>query len=443
MYKTEIVKNFRKEIHDSIKKSKFLGVILIIIVFFGVGSWSVLARVDQAAIALGEVIASGENKVVQHLEGGIIKEIHVKEGAKVEAGQKLISLSETAAGASAQIVESSLNTALAEYARLVAERDDKKQVEYPQGWDIADDKYKEFIESQNKIFDERRKTYLGKVDILKERSRQLSSQIRGLRSQIESAKTQLTYVNREVGQVETLLAQGNTTMTRLLNLRSRKAEIEGSIGQLRSDVSKTEQAISENKLSIINLKNETLNEVAEKIKEVQAKINEFRERETATTDTLFRTVIVAPISGLVKDMQYKTIGGVIQPGAEILSIVPTGDDLIAEVKISSRDIDIVEPGKKSRIRLSSYSARHVPMLDGELTYISPDIFKDERSQETFYKGKINIDLAKANDYIEKDVKKILYPGMPVEVYITTGARSPLWYLIEPITRTFRRSMREE
>ena len=369
MYKSEVIQEYRKEINQSINKIKLLGFVLFVIVFFGVGGWAVLARVDQAAIALGEVISSGDNKVVQHLEGGIIEKLHIKEGDKVKAGQVLISLSKTSAGASAQIVETSLDSAIAEYQRLIAERDDKKKVEYPDEWYEDKAKYQEYMASQDKIFSERRKTYLGKVDILNERTRQMTSQIGGLRSQVESAKTQLSYVEREIGQVETLLAQGNTTMTRLLNLRSRKAEIEGNIGQLHSEISKTQQAISENKLSVINIRNETLNEVAEKIKEVQSVINEFKERETATSDTLSRTEIIAPISGVVKDVKYKTVGGVIQAGAEILTIVPDDDDLIAEVKISSRDIDIVEPGKKSRIRLSSYSARHVPMLNGELTYI--------------------------------------------------------------------------
>jgi len=383
--------------------------------------------------------------VVQHLEGGIIEKLNVREGDEVKEGDILIALSKTAAGSSAQIVEDALAAFTAEYHRLSAERDNLVSVKYPDEWLKKEnaEKYKQYIDAQNQIFEERTRAYKGKVSILGERINQLTSQISGLRAQVASAKDQLSYINREIQQVERLLAQGNTTMSRLLNLRSRKSEIDGRLGELTSEISKTQQAISENKLSIINIKNETLNEVAEKIKEVQTKINEFKERGTATSDTLKRTDIIAPIAGTVKDIKFKTIGGIIRPGEDILTIVPKSNDLIAEVKISPRDIDSIAVGQKARVKLVSYNARHVGDINGELTYISADVFKDERLQENFYTGKVKIDLKSAEQYIHKEITKILYPGMPVEVFITSGARSPLMYLVEPLTNTFSRSMREE
>lgn len=447
MYLTEEVRELKSEIMKLARPQILLGLLIFVILFFGLGSWSVIARIDKAALALGEVIPSGNKQVIQHLEGGIIKELHVNEGDKVEKNQVLVTLSKTSASANKEIVETTMNAALAEYYRLVAERKEQNSISFPKEWQRKENahKYQEYIDSQTQVFNERRKSYKGRVSILKERSNQLGSEIKGLQSQISSARTQLEYTDREMAVVERLLATGNTTMARLLALKSRKAEIEGRVGELRASVSRAKQAISENKLSIINQKNEMINEVTEKIKELQATINEYKERKTAATDTLERTEIRASISGIIKDLKFKTEAGVIPPGAEIMTIIPQDEGFLAEVKISPIDIDIVHPGLKSRVRLSSYSARHIPMLNGELTFVSADTLLDEATGENYYKGKVKIDISKMNEYLqeEKDENMILYPGMPVEVYITTGLRSPLSYLIDPITQTFRRSFLEE
>ena len=304
--------------------------------------------------------------------------------------------------------------------------------------------------SQNKIFEERVKGYKGKLDIFDERVNQLGSQIGGIKSQIVAAQKQLEYTSREIEAVQKLLASGNTTMTRMLDLKSRKSEIEGRIGELKAAAAKTEQEISENKLNKINIKNDSLNEVVEKIKEAEGKMSEFKQRGGTASDTLSRTEIRAPVTGVVKDIKYKTAGssGVIPPNGEVLTIVPMADELVAEVKILPTDIDVVrKPNLKTRIRISAYSARHIPMLDGVLVNVSADSFKDVQTQKEFYKGRVTIDTKLLKKYLQdnKDVNQeaLLYPGMPVEVYIVTGERSPISYLFEPIMNDARRSFREE
>jgi HlyD family secretion protein/epimerase transport system membrane fusion protein len=439
----KLIRDLKSDLRKAYSKPVSLGMVIFIVLFGGIGYWVTTARIDKAALAFGQIVSDSNNKVVQHLEGGIIKEINVKEGDSVKEGEVLVKLSQTSASANREIVSGALNTAKAEYYRLISERDGREKIAFPQNWLNNQDEYGKFMESQRQIFSERQKSYLGRVSILEERNKQLQSQINGVRSQIKSALSQLEYTEREIAVVERLLRSGNTTMARMLSLKSRKAEIEGRVGELRSNVAKTEQAISENKLNIINLKNERLNEVVQKIKEVQAQMNEYQERSFSAEDTLTRTEILAPISGVVKDLQFDTISGVIPPGAEIMTIVPQDDDLIAEVKIQPIDRDIVKPGLKSRVRLSAYSARHVPMLTGSLEYISPDSFQDQSTQETYYKGRVKIDISEMDKYLNEKKEQILYPGMPVEVYITTGARSPLEYMADPITNTFRRSFREE
>ncbi len=426
------------------------GLILLVILVVGFGGWGIFARIDKAAIAMGEVGAGGSNRVVQHLEGGVIAQILVQEGDVVEEGQVLIKLSQISAGANVEIYEGALNTSLAEYARLIAERDGKDKVQYPSAWEKDKARYEQFVNAQDQIFKERRTAYLGKIDILTERGRQLQSEISGINAQLTSARSQLEYTNKEVEAVEKLLASGNTTMSRLLNLKSRRSEIEGAIGQYTSAIAKANQAISENKLNMINIKNETLNEVVEKVKETQARVNELRERGGTASDVLSRTEIRAPVAGIVKDMKFKTAGssGVIPPNGEVLTIVPSAGQLVAEVKISPNDIDVVrKPDLKTRIRLSAYSARHIPMLDGVLKYVSADSFEDPQTRQRYYKGRVEVDTSLLHRFLADNKAVIqdeyLYPGMPVEVYIVTGERSPISYLFDPLRNDFRKAFREE
>jgi HlyD family secretion protein len=445
-----IIKTLRQEIAREISKPLRFGLILLAVLIVGFGGWGIFAKIDKAAIAIGEIAVVGNNKVVQHLEGGVIEKILVKEGDIVKEGDALIKLSKTSASANVEIFESTLYSSIAEYSRLVAERDGLDAVKYPDSWLTNKEKYKTFIETQDQIFKERKTSYDGKIGIINERINQLDSEIKGLRSQLVAAHQQLGYTSDQVAQAEKLFENKNTTITRVLDAKTRKSQIEGSIGELTSSIAKAEQAISENKLNKINIKNETLNEILQQIKEVQSKMNEFKERGGAATDTLSRTEIRAPISGIVKDMKFKTAGsaGVIPPNSEVLTIVPTSDEMIAEIKISPNDIDVVRtPNLKTRVRLSAYSARHIPMLDGVLTYVSADAFHDPQTGMNFYKGKVSIDISLLKKYTQgnNDVnhEQYLYPGMPVEVYIVTGERSPLSYLIEPIRNDFRRAFREE
>ncbi len=440
------INKLTKGVKGVIRKTYWKGVFLVIFTLGGFGYWLVTANIDKASVAIGEIAVGGNNKTVQHLEGGIIEVLNVKEGDKVNEGQVLVVLSKTSATANQQIIETSLDASEAEYYRFVAERDGLKEVQYPREWYTPQnrERYEGYMHAQNQIFDEKRKAVVGKIGILGERNNQLTSEISGYQSQINSSMEQLQFNNQELATAQSLLASGNTTMSRVLALKGRKAEIEGRIGELKSSVSRAQQGIGENKLNMVNIKNDNLNEVVEKMKEVQAKINEFKERTTAASDTLRRTEILAPITGYVKDLKFKTLHGVIPPGAEIMTLVPSSsDDLIADIKIPPNDRDIVVVGLKCRVRLSSYSARHVPMMPGVLTYISADNFKDPQNQQAFYKGIVKIDVEEVNKHLDQPHDQILFPGMPVEVYITVGARSPLQYMIEPITRTFMKAFRED
>jgi HlyD family secretion protein len=444
------VSEFQKEVSVVISKPVKFGLILLLVLVVGAGGWLVFAKLDKAAIAVGEIVPGGNNRVVQHLEGGVIEQILVKEGDVVKKGDILVKLSQKSAGANFEIYDSALNSSVAEYIRLSAEREGLDKIKFPEEWLKNPEKYSNYIQSQTQIFDERRISILGKTSILDERTNQLQSEIKGLNSQLSAARNQLQYTTSQVQVVEKLLAGGNTTMSRLLDLKTRRSEIEGRIGELTSSIAKSEQAISENKLNKINIQNENLNEVVEKMKEAQNRINELKERGGTASDTLSRTEIRAPADGIIKDLKFKTAGsaGVIPPNSEVLTIVPIADEMVAEVKINPTDIDVVrKPDLKTRVRLSAYSARHIPMLDGVLKNVSADIFKDQATQQNYYKGRVKIDISTLDRYL-KDNKSVnheqyLFPGMPVEVYIVTGERSPLSYMLDPLRSDMRKAFKEE
>jgi HlyD family type I secretion membrane fusion protein len=441
---TEIeISQMRKEALEAAKHPIKIGMILFIVVFVGLGGWGLLAKIDKAAISLGQIAPAENNKVVQHLEGGIIEKILVKEGDKVKAGDVLVRLSRASVEANATIAEGAFLSSQAEYYRLLAEKDNKQKIEFPAEWQQPEnvEKYKQVAEAQNQIFYERRNALIGRIKILEERNSQMQNQISGTQSQISSNKRQLVLIEDELKAAETLLASGNTTKSRVLAIKRGKAQLEGSIGELTSSIARIQDSISENKLTIVNQKNEYINEVVEKLKEVQKELNESRERASATSDMLARTEIRAPINGIIKGMKFKTESGVIAPGAEILTIVPTDDNMIAEVRINPNDIDVVHVGMQCKVRITAYSSRSTPALFGELLYVSADSFIDERTNQRYYSGKVSIDMTKLTE--KEKAKTQLYPGMPVEVFIKTGARSPISYLLEPLFTTFRRSFREE
>jgi HlyD family secretion protein len=437
------ISKMRSEALTAAKAPIKFGMTLFIVVFVGLGGWSACAKIDKAAIAIGTVAPAESNKVVQHLEGGIIDKILVKEGDKVKAGDILMKLSKSNVEANAKISEKSLYSAEAELTRLEAEKTNQAKIEYPKEWFTPENlpKYKEAMETQNQIFYERRNALIGRVKILEERNGQMNNQIAGTQAQISSNKRQLVLIEDELSAAENLLKSGNTTKSRVLGIKRGKAQLEGQIGELTSEIAKTQDAISENKLSIVNQKNEYINEVVEKIKEVQKEVNEARERTSATSDTLARIEIRAPITGIVKGMKFKSENGVIAPGAEILTIVPTDENMIGEIRINPNDIDVVHVGMPCKVRITAYSSRKTPTIFGELSYVSADSFVDERTNQRYYGGKVTIDLTKLTD--EEKSHTQLYPGMPLEVFIKTGARSPLSYLTEPLLTTFRRSFREE
>ncbi len=418
-----------------------------LLLFFGVfGLWSAIAPLNSAAVAGGHVILDSNRKTIQHLEGGIIKEILVKEGDKVKKGEALVRLDETAAQARLDLLSGQSIAARATEARLLAERDNREDIVFPDDLLRLEQTHhavvEENLDSQRRLFDSRRKNVEGQIAILHQKIEQFKKEIEGLKSQKNSADEQIGFLQEEIGAVRKLLASGNASKPRLLALERNKAAIDGERGDYVARISRSQQSIAEAEISMINLRNDFLNDVVGELRETQVQIADLEERIRASADTVVRINILAPISGVITGLKVHTLGGVIAPGEPIMDIVPQDDKLIVEAKVQPRDIDVVRAGLIARVRLSAYKSRKVPPVEGTVQQISADRFQDERTGEAYYLARIEISYDEL-DKLKKLEEVELYPGMPADVLIVTGSRTFLSYMFTPLTDSLSHAFREQ
>lgn len=422
------------------RKPILFGAWMVVGVFGFLGLWSAVAPLASAAIAPGKVILSGNKKTIQHLEGGIVEEIYVREGTTIQAGKPLIRLNETAARARLDLYRKQLLSAKAAEARQVAERDGLEEIPFPPEVEAAkrDPEVAEVVLSQQRLFDSRMASIESQTGLLEQKKLQFEKEIGGLEAQIDSATQQIALLEEEIGAVKKLLASGNAQKPRLLALQRAQAELSGNRGEYEARISRAQQSIAEADLEIVNIRNEFQNKVAAEMKETVDQIADLQERMKASTDIIDRIIITAPLSGVVSDLQTHTIGGVIRPGDKIMDIVPI-DELVIETMVSPQDIDVVHPGLEARVRLTAYKARNVPPLLGTVTHVSPDRFENRETGQAYYATRIQIE--------DKELKTHgnleLTPGMPAEALIITGQRTLLAYLMDPITSSFRNAFREQ
>lgn len=414
----------------------------IIAVFFGIfGVWAAVAPLNTAAIASGEVMVDGRRKTIQHFEGGIVSEILVKDGSVVKAGQVLVRLQQTQAQAMLSLVDGRSIAARSLAARLRAERDGAKTLNFPTDMRAAvkDPQVSAAMEGQRRIFEARRDSLASKTALLRKRDAQVRTEIRGLRAQIEGDDRQLVLIEEELSGIRKLVERGLVAKPRLLALQRRAAEIGGGRGRNVAAVARAQQSIGETRLKIEELKTERLNEVVRELREVESQLHDLGERRSASSDVLSRTEIRAPIGGTVVGLKVATTGGVIAAGEAIMDIVPTDSSLIVEAKVSPQDIDIVRAGLAAQVRFTALSQRNSVPVDGEVVSVSADRLSDQFTPEGYYLARIGLPAG-----IEASLGGVsLQPGMQAEVMIVTGANTALGYFMKPVAESFNRAFRED
>lgn len=400
---------------------------------FGVGGWAAHARLSGAVITQGQVAISQQVKLIQHRDGGIVSEIAVRNGDQVRKGDVLIRLDETQTRVELAIVRGQLQQFYAMRARLKAERDGETAVSF-EGLDVS-----EVLKvSELKLFEANRRMITSQEEQMRLQITQLEEQIRGLKAQTGSSDAEREIVEKEIAKLETLLKSGLVPVSEHRDLLRQMARIDGSKGELVARIAEAVGQISELRIKLLAIDQNTRKETQTQIVGIEAKIAEISEREVAARDRLSRMDVRAPVDGLVYDLQVHTIGGIIAPGASVMSIVPEDDDLTVEIRIPPADIDRIAPGQASRLRFTVFNQRTTPELDGRVGVVAAATTIDRATGQPYYLATVDITQA-----LDKLGDRKLMPGMPVEVYVQTDERTAISYLTKPFTDQMLRAFREE
>ena len=415
------------------------GYVLIVGTFLVLGGWSAFARLDSAITATGVVSAETNRKTVQHLEGGIVREIHVREGQHVQAGQVLFRLDRTQAKAGYELQRNQLDSAIAQEARLIAERDGQDQIALPQELlDRADDpNVKRAIADQVAQFQERCGSLKGGVQILDAKIDQYQLEIEGLKQERSGTANQLGFVNEELVDVRHLFEKQLTQKSRLMLLERERSRLEGLIGRSTADESKARNGIEEARLQIRQLRQKFQEDVANSMLETRQKINDLREKVRVAQDVLSRVDILSPTTGVAQNLRVFTSSGVVKAGEPMVDVVPERDALIVQAHVQPQDTENLQPGMPAEVRFSSFQTRILPIIVGKVETISRDRLVDEQTKQPYFLAQVVV------DDIPSFVKDRLSAGMPADVIFPTGERTVLDYLVRPLKDRLRSVMREK
>ena len=421
-----------------------LGLFLILAIFGGLGGWAALAPLDSAADAPGLLTVEHYRKTIQHLEGGIVDAILVKDGDWVEKGQTLLTLNDTQYRAQLEVLRGQLLITLAREARLVALRDDQTQIVFPPELlnASADPRAVEAMRVQSQTFHVRRQAHENEVRLYEEQIGQLRAKERGLQAQKSGRDLMVKSYESELRDFEKLLSEGYTEKQTVRELERKYADSKGQSGELLSSLAAVALQISETQLKVLQLKKELQREVVKEVGEVQAELFELREKIHALEKTVERCVIRAPEAGKVLGLTIHTLGGVIAPGSPILEIVPQNEKLLVEARVSPIDIDRVRIGQSAEIRFSVFKSKGLPRIEGKLVALSADSLTDETPEHNpYYLARVEVNAASLDQLARLNLE--LLPGMPAEVLINTGKRTFFQYLADPVSDAFSRSFIED
>lgn len=420
------------------KQYRILGYFIIIVIFILFGSWSYLAKLESAVSAPAKIKVESFRKKIQHLEGGIVKKIHINEGDFVTKSQILLTLDNTHVKAKLEVLRSNLYVLEAKRARLIAERDNLSTI--PFKLDI-DNQLSDIHKRQQQIFDINLSSRNGERKIIEYKILQLKSSMNGLNALIKSKNKRISSYNDEINIFRKLIKEGFTNKQQIRELERNLSLIEGEVAENLSQIRTTNVQISENQLQILQLDKSTKFETINQLDEIQNSIFELQESLKSSKDILARTNVYAPVSGKVLGLSIHTIGGVISPGTVILDIVPKADKLILEAKVQPSDINRINLTQEVELRFSTLKKSSTIISYGVIESISADSITDDTTGEYYYIVRININ---NNSLIElNNLGLSLLPGMPAEVLIKTGKQTFFEYIIQPITDLLANSFIEE
>lgn len=421
--------------HDDTSVIRF-GLTVIFVVFVLIGGWITFAPLATSSVASGKVSADLGKKTIQHLEGGIIEAIYVKDGDKVKKEQILMKLSDVQVKAQLDILNAQYQDGIALLARLKAQRDGLKQIDFPKELHDADS-----IKNQTNIFISSDKSIEDETIITNNKILQLQSQIDGTASLIASKKNRLESIAEEILEWEDLYKQRLVDKQKIRDLKRESNMIEGDLANTKSEIAKLKEQISEVSTQKLLREKQFKNDTLQKYVEAEMRISDLKSKIIANEDIIKRTTITSPIDGTVVGLSLHTVGGVVNPSKPILEIIPEDAKLLVIVQVKTTDIDKVKVGLFSEVKFSAFNLKHVLAIDGKVIHVSADIFTDEVTHAPYYEAKIEV--TKEGKKLLEENGFVLVSGMPAEVMINIGDRTALDYLIKPFQEMLGRSLNEE
>ncbi|TPN76172.1 HlyD family type I secretion periplasmic adaptor subunit [Mesorhizobium sp. CU2] len=431
----------QQSLRQAIRRNVRIGAIAAALLVGGLGLWAAASSLAGAVVAGGHLVVDSNVKAVQHPQGGVIGALNVQNGSMVSAGDVLVRLDDTVARANLGIVDNNLDELAARRARLIAERDGAAVVTYPEDLlaKASDPEIAHLIDGENRLFSLRRQARDGQVSQLRERVVQLRQEIAGIEAQLKSKQEEITLTKVELDSMRSLWKKKLVPISRKTESERAQARLDGENGQLVAAAAQTRGRISEIELAIIQIDQDMRSEVAGELREIDAKMGELRERKIAAEQSLRQIDIRAPQSGRVHQLVVHTVGGVIAPGEAIMQIVPTADALVVEARVAPQDIDQVRIGQPATLRLSAFSQQTTPEVEGQVDRISPDLIEDPKAGVAYYAVRIALNEASLKQAGPLELK----PGMPAEVFLKTGDRTVLSYLLKPLTDQASRAFRSD
>jgi len=416
------------------------GTVIALVLTVGIGGWAATTELSGAITASGSVVVDSNVKKVQHLTGGVVGELLVREGDRVRIGDTLVRLDETVLRAGLAIFTKGLDEMRARKARLASERDGVERIVVPPELidALSSPEVAAALDSERKLFDLRRAARQGQKSQLRQRIAQLDDEVRGYAALQQAKAEEIELIQRELTGVRVLWQKNLIQMSRLTVLEREAARLKGELAQSVASSAQVRGKISEIELQIIQIDQDLSSEVAKELREIDGKIGEFIERKVTAEDQLKRVDIRAPQNGVVHQLSVHTVGGVVSPADSVMLIVPEADLLTVEAKVSPQDIDQLYVGQTASLRFSAFNQRTTPEIQGAISRISADVTSDQRTGQNFYTARVSItpeELARLGN-----VK--LLPGMPAEIFARTYDRSVLSYFTKPLSDQIVRAFRE-
>ncbi len=406
----------------------------------GFSTWLMLAPLDSAVVAAGQVAVESSRQIVQHFEGGIVKEILVRDGQPVKVGDLLFTLDDTQARAALDTLSSQIGALMAREARLLAEREKAESVVFPSFLlESTNPEVKRAITDEKANFAERMGLRKVQLNVLQNRIETFKREIEGLASEQQSSAKQIGFIDQELPGLKTLLRSGLVALGRVTALERERERLVSVIGRSVTDSAKADRSIGEANLQIAQTDVEFQKQAVADLIETRRMLAELRERFNVAREVVNRLEIRAPRTGVAQARRFATVGAVVRPGDVMVEIAPVEENLVIRAQVEPRDIDVLKVGQKSEVRFPNFKASETPLLFGTIKALSNDRIQDPANPNQAY---FFVEVIADNSTLPENLRQRVRAGMPAEVIFPTGERSAARYLFQPIEDRLRASLRE-